>query len=222
MEKYFELLMRHPLFSGISLENLRSLLGCLAARIEEFPKGAPVFLEGDPAGFIGFVLEGSVQIVRDDFYGNRSLYMQAAKGDSFAEAFACANVKVMPLSGFAVQDTKIMWLECARMLTVCSNACGFHNMLVKNLLQEVSQKNLLLSRKVQFMSQKTTKEKLMAYLLDQAKQKQSAEFTIPLDRQALADFLGVERSAMSAELSKLRKDGVLDSKGSWFCLNATP
>lgn len=104
------------------------------------------------------------------------------------------------------------------MLTVCTNACGFHNILVKNLLREVAQKSLFLSRKVQFMSQKTTKEKIMAYLLDQAKQKNTTEFTIPLNRQALADFLGVERSAMSTELSKLRKEGILDSKGSWFRL----
>lgn len=218
MEKYFDIILQNALFTGISQESLRSLMSCLGAKTIDFAKGDPVFLEGDPAGFIGLVLEGAVQIVRDDFYGNRSLLMVAQQGDTFAEAFACANVETMPLSGFALQNSKILWLECKRMLTVCTNACGFHNQLVKNLLQEVAQKSLLLSRKVQFMSQKTTKEKLMAYLADQAKQKNAVEFTIPLDRQALADFLGVERSAMSAELSKLRKEGVLDSKGSWFHL----
>ncbi len=218
MDKYFELLLKNPLFTGIQLEDLQSLMHCLGARMADFAKGDPVFLEGDSAGFIGLVLEGAVQIVRDDFYGNRSLLMVAQRGESFAEAFACANIETMPLSGFALQDCKILWLECRRMLTVCTNACGFHNTLVRNLLQEVAQKSLLLSRKVQFMSQKTTKAKLMAYLSDQAKQKKSTEFTIPLNRQALADFLGVERSAMAAELSKLRKEGVLNSKGSWFCL----
>ena len=219
MEKYFAILSQNPLFAGISQDDLHSLMHCLAARVEAFPKGAPVFLEGDTAAFIGFVLEGAVQIVLDDLYGNRSLLMQAEQGELFGEAYAAAGVDTMPLSGYAVQDCKIMWLECRRMLTVCTNACGFHSMLVKNLLQVVAQKNLLLSRKVQFMSQKTTKEKLMAYLLDQAKQRNTLEFTIPLDRQALADFLGVERSAMSAELSKLRAAGFLDSKGSWFRLS---
>lgn len=218
MEKYFDLILQNPLFAGISVESLRSLMGCLAARTQTYSKGAPVFIEGDPAGFIGFVLEGAVQIVRDDFYGNRSLLMVAEQGETFGESFACANVKTMPLSGLAAQDCTILWLECKRMLSVCTNACGFHNALVKNLLQEVAQKNLLLSQKVQFMSQKTTREKLMAYLQDQAKRKNTTEFTISLDRQALADYLGVERSAMSAELSKLRKAGVLDSKGSWFRL----
>ncbi len=219
MEKYFDLILGNPLFSGISKDNLKSLLGCLSAKTAEFTKGDPVFLEGDPAGFIGLVLEGAVQIVRDDFYGNRSLLTLAQAGELFAEAYACANVETMPVSGYAAQNSKVLWLNCRRMLTVCTNACGFHNMLVQNLLQVVAQNNLLLGRKIQFMSGKTTKEKLMTYLLDRAKQADSQEFTIPLDRQALADFLGVERSAMSAEISKLRTDGVLESKGSWFRLN---
>ncbi|MBQ7341079.1 MAG: Crp/Fnr family transcriptional regulator [Oscillospiraceae bacterium] len=219
MEKYFDLILTNPLFSGISKEDLKNLLSCLSAKTTEIPKGEPVFLEGDPAGFVGFVLEGAVQIVRDDFYGNRSLLAVSQAGEVFGEAFACANVDTMPVSGYAVQNCKILWLNCRRMLTVCTNACGFHNMLVQNLLQVVAQNNLLLGRKIQFMSGKTTREKLMTYLLDRAKQANSREFTIPLDRQALADFLGVERSAMSAEISKLRADGVLESKGSWFRLS---
>lgn len=219
MENYFDILLENPLFEGISRNDLRSLMSCLAARVSTYQKEAPVFLEGDPAGFIGLVLEGAVQIVHDDFYGNRSLLMIAQRGETFAEAFACANVQTMPLSAFAMQDSKVLWMECRRMLTVCTNACAFHGMLVRNLLREVSRKSLLLSRKVQIMSQKTTKEKLMAYLLEQAKQKNAAEFTIPLDRQGLADFLGVERSAMSAEISKLRREGVLDSTGSRFVLH---
>ena len=218
MEKYFRLLLNHPLFAGISQSDMASMLNCLNARITGVEKGEPVFLEGDAAGFIGFVLEGSVQIVRDDIYGNRSILTVAEEGDLFGEAFACAGVEWMPVSGYAVQDSKIMWLGCRKMLTVCTNACGFHNTLVQNLLQVMAQNNLTLSRKIQFMSQKTTREKLMAYLLDQAKLKGTTEFIIPLDRQTLADYLGVERSAMSAELSKLRADGFLESKGAWFRL----
>ena len=222
MEKYFPIILANPLFSGIQAEELPSFFHCLNVRMESFQKGDPVFLEGDPAGFIGLVLEGAVQIVRDDLYGNRSLLTVAEQGEIFAETFVCANVEVMPLSALAVRDSKVMWMELQRMLTVCSNACGFHTTMVKNLLHQVAQKNLLLSRKVQIMSQKTTKEKLMTYLLDYAKQKNSPEFTIPLDRQALADFLGVERSAMSAELSKLRKAGILECKGSRFRLLSSP
>lgn len=218
MEHYFDLLMKNPLFAGISCEELPGLMGCLSAKVIEISKSDPVFLEGDPAGFVGLVLEGAVQIVRDDFYGNRTLMTVAEPGELFAEAFACAGVDTMPVSGYALKTSKVLRMECRKMLTVCSNACGFHSTLIKNLLQVVASKNLQLSRKIQFMSRKTTREKLMEYLMDQAKQKGSAEFTIPLDRQALADYLGVERSAMSAELSKLRRDGVLESTGPHFRL----
>ena len=218
MKKYFDLLLSTPLFSGVTAAELDSLLGCLQARVIFTEKGAPVFLEGDKAGFIGLVLDGGVQIVRDDYYGSRSVISYAESGDLFAETYACSTTDQMPVSGYAVKDSHIMLFSCRKMLTVCSNACQFHNQIVKNLLQVVAQKNVNLSQKIQFMSQKTTREKLMAYLLDQAKRASSPEFTIPFDRQALADYLGVERSAMSAELSKLRKDGVLTTHGSHFTL----
>lgn len=218
MEKYFPILMHSSLFAGVDEEELSALLGCLQVRVIGVQKGTPVFLEGDEAGFVGLVLEGAVQIVRDDYYGQRSVLGYAGAGELFAETYGCSNVQTMPVSGYALQDSKIMLFSCRKMLTVCSNACRFHTRLVKNLLQVVAENNVNLSRKIQFMSQKTTRDKLMAYLLDQAKKAKSPEFTIPLDRQALADYLGVERSAMSAELSKLRRDGVLQSRGSHFVL----
>ena len=218
MEQYFDLILKNPLFDGIGEAELASMLNCLNARIVSVGKGEPLFLEGDAAGFVGLVLEGSIQIVRDDYFGSRTMLGLAEEGDIFAESYASAGVKTMPVSAYALRAGKVILFDVQKMLTVCSNACGFHNRLVKNLLQVMAQKNLLLSRKIQFMSQKTTREKLMAYLLDQAKQKGAAEFTIPLDRQTLADYLGVERSAMSAELSKLRKAGVLECTGSHFRL----
>ena len=218
MEEYFEVVLKNPLFVGISREEAGALLNCLSARIVFVSKGEPAFLEGDQAGFIGLVLEGSIQIVRDDYYGSRTLLTHAEPGDLFAESFACAGMDTMPVSAYALRPAKVMLFDLKKMLTVCSNACRFHNLLIQNLLQVVAQKNLPMSRKMQFMSRTTTQEKLMAYLLDQAKQKDAAEFDIPLDRQTLADYLGVERSAMSAELSKLRKAGYIDYQGAHFKL----
>ena len=218
MEEYFDLLSASPLFAGISCCELGSMLQCLGAKVSDISKGDPVFLEGDPAGFIGIVLEGSVQIVQEDYFGNRSIIHHSGPGDIFAEAFSFTELDTMPVSGYAVKNSRVMMLACRRMMTVCSNACGFHNRLVKNLLQLVSRKNLMLNEKIRYMSQKTTREKLLAYLSDQAKRAGSPEFTIPFDRQALADYLGVERSAMSAEISKMKRDGLLEVKGSHFRL----
>ena len=218
MEGYFELLSASPLFYGIEKEDLSSMLHCLDAKVMDIAKGDPVFLEGDAAGFVGIVLEGSIQIVQEDYFGNRSVIHHSKPGDIFAESFSFTDLDTMPVSGYAVKNSRCMMLACGRMMNVCSNACGFHNRLVKNLLRLVSRKNLMLNEKIRYMSKKTTREKLLSYLADQAKAADSPEFTIPYDRQALADYLGVERSAMAAEISKLRKDGVLEATGSRFRL----
>ena len=218
MEKYFEILSQCPLFSGIEQCDLNTMIECLNGKAIKIRKGNPVFLEGDPARFVGIVLLGTVQIVREDYYGNRSVITVLQPGELFAEVFSCAGLEAMPVSVIALTDSEVLLLDCRRVFTSCTNSCHSHSLLIKNLLQGMAQKNLTLTQKIRYMSQKTTKEKLMAYLLDQAKQHESREFVIPHDRQSLADYLGVERSAMSAEISKLKKLGQIDTRGSWFCL----
>lgn len=218
MKKYLALLGSSSLFEGIAEADISSMLACLSARKLSFGRGEALFVEGDAAGFVGLVLEGEVQIVRHDFYGGRSLMDLARPGELFAEVFACAGVETMPVSAYARTESTVLMMDCRKILTLCSNSCHFHNQLVKNLLRVVAEKTISLSRKIRHMSRRTTKEKLLDYLSEQAKLRGSAEFEIPLDRQALADYLGVERSAMSAEIGKLKKDGVLDCRGAWFRL----
>ena len=218
MKKYFEILAKCPLFDGIEPNDLNTMIGCLHGKTKTVPKGSPVFLEGEPARFVGVVLFGTVQVVREDYYGNRSVMTILQPGELFAEVFSCAGLDTMPVSAIALTDSEVLLLDCRPVLSSCSNSCHFHNTLIKNLLQEMAQKNLALSRKIRYMSKKTTKEKLMTYLLDQAKQQGSNEFVIPHDRQSLADYLGVERSAMSAEISKLKQSGQIDTHGSRFCI----
>lgn len=218
MKKYFRILSQCPLFDGIEQYELETMIGCLNGKTVNVPKGTPVFLEGDPARFVGVVLSGTLQVIREDYYGNRSVMTVLQPGELFAEVFSCAGFETMPVSVIALTDSKVLLLDCRRVFASCSNSCHFHSRLMKNLLQGMAQKNLALAQKIRYMSQKTTKEKLMAYLLDQAKQQGSREFVIPYNRQSLADYLGVERSAMSAEISKLQKSGQLDTRGSWFRL----
>ena len=216
MEEYFDVLSQCPLFAGISRQEMEWMLNCLGGKNSVIAKGDPVFLEGEPANYVGVVLSGKVQIVRDDYYGNRSVLTVISPGGLFAEAFACADVETLPVSVIALQNSTVLLLDGKRGLTGCSNACPFHSRLVRNLLRGIAQKNLTLTQKIRCMSQKTTQEKLMEFLLEQAKQQGNAEFVIPYDRQALADYLGVERSAMSAEISKLKKAGRIDCSGSRF------
>lgn len=219
MEKYLSLLSRSPLFSGIAQGDIQSMLACLDGRVLSYSRGEPIFLEGEAPGLLGIVLTGAVQVVRDDYWGNRSVLAILEPGESFGEVFSCAALEALPVSVFALRDSLVLLLDCRRVLSTCSSACAFHSLLIRNLLQGLALKNLEFTRKIHCMSRKTTREKLLAYLMDQAKKQGSSEFVIPCDRQTLADYLGVERSAMSAELGKMKKAGLLDTKGSWFSLH---
>lgn len=218
MKEFFPILQKCPLFAGIDGQDLPGLLACLGADTVTARKNAPVFSEGDPAKYVGIVLTGSVQVVRDDYYGNRSLLSHVTPGELFGESFACAAVDALPVSVLAVEDCTVLRIDCRRLTRTCSHACDFHNRMVLNLLQVVAAKNLSFHKKLEITYRRTTREKLLAYLLWQAKTQNTDSFTIPFDRQSLADYLGVERSAMSAELSKLRKDGIIDFDRSHFTL----
>ena len=176
-----------------------------------------VFRAGDPAEFIGIVLEGAVQVLREDYYGNRSILAHIGPRELFGETYAFATVDTLPVSIAAVEDTQLLLLDSRRITACCSNACAFHNRVIFNLLRLVASKNLDLHQKIQITAQRTTREKLMAYLLSVAKI-QGPSFRIPYDRQALADYLEVDRSGLSAEISKLRKERVLECEKNSFRL----
>lgn len=218
MKKYLPVLERCPLFDGIAPEHKTAMLGCLGARVIAYEKNEAIFMEGDPAFQVGVVLSGSAQIVKEDFYGNRSIVTSVMPSQLFGESFACADIESMPVSVIAAEKSEIMLIDCRKITATCSSACSFHSRMILNLLRVVAAKNLIFNQKLEIVSRRTTRDKLMAYLLDQAKRQDSAEFTIPFDRQALADYLGVERSALSAEISKLRAEGVFENTKSTFRL----
>lgn len=218
MENYFDILKELPLFEDINSQDISEMMTCLAAKTKAYKKETYVKYEGDSADFIGIVLDGTIQILQDDYNGNRSIISAFGPGHLFAEAFACAAIPTLPVSILAATDCTILFLNIQKILYPCTQACYFHSKLIQNLLKIVSRKNMLLSKKLSYVSHKTTSEKLMAFLCDQAKEKNSLEFTIPYDRQALADYLGVERSALSAEIGKLKKQGILETNRSYFKL----
>lgn len=218
MRNFINIIKECPLFQGIKEEELSAILGCLGARRLSFDKGRYIFSEGDPAKQIGIVLSGSVQVSRDDYYGNRTLMSMLEPGDLFGESFTFAGVETLPVNVTVAAPCDIMLIDSSRIISPCSNACGFHTKLIFNLLQIMARKNLGFHQKIEVTSKRTTREKLMTYLLAQAKIQQSDSFEIPFDRQSLADYLEVDRSGLSAEISKLRKEGVLECHRSRFTL----
>lgn len=218
MKDFFDILRECPLFDRIGDESLKEMLGCLNAKERSYKKGDAVFAEGDKAKYLGIVLEGSVQLVRVDYYGNRSILANIEPPQLFGEAFACAGLKSLPVDAVAAADTRILLLDAQRIARPCGNSCPCHGQTILNLLHIVAKKNLVLHQKIEITSKRSTREKLMTYLLLQAKNAKSHTFTVPYDRQELADYLEVDRSGLSAEISKLRNEKVLECRRSTFTL----
>lgn len=214
-----DILSRCKLFDGTDKGDIPTMIKCLGAVVKSYSRGEAIFSEGDKAGLVGVILSGTVQIVKDDYYGNRNLLAMAEAGELFAEAYACAGADTLPVSVIAISDCKILLINCKQIVTA-DKTCKFHYLIMNNLLKIVSMKNILLNEKAEMTSKRTTKEKLMAYLSAYAKKCGMSEFDIPLNRQELADYLCVERSAMSAEIGKLKKEGKIHcSKNHFILLN---
>ena len=218
MKKDFEYMKKCSLFDKIDNEELNNILNSRYANVRNFSKNQVIIAEGDGTNHIGIVLSGAVQIVRNDYYGNRSIIAHIEPTQIFAEVFAFSEIRAMPVSVISTAESRIMLIDFKNLLNEFSDGNTFYAKLTNNLLRLITEKNLKLNEKIEIISKRTTREKLMTFLLSQAKLNQSDTFTIPYDRQALADFLEVDRSAMSAEISKLRAEGIIESNRSEFKL----
>ena len=218
MEKYREILRACPLFDGIEENHLLKMLSCLGARIATFEKKQTIFSEGTHAGNVGIVLSGSAQMIQNDYYGNRSIIADVAPSEMFAEDFACAEVGALPVSVIASEASDVMIIDCSHILHTCENNCGFHQRLIYNMMRGLAKKTVLFHQKIEIISKRTTRDKLLTYLSFMAKKSGKRSFDIPFDRQELADYLEVERSGLSTEIGKLKDEGALDARKNHFKL----
>ena len=218
MKDFLPVIRSAQLFSGISGEELTAMLACLGAERRDFPRDTFVLRAGDTAQSIGLVLAGSVLVIQEDIWGNRNILSKAGPGQTFAAAFACAPGARLNVSVVAETPATVMFLPVKRVLTVCSSACAHHSRIIRNLLGEMAGKNLRFSEKLTHMGQRSTRAKLMSYFSAEAQRLGRYEFDIPFSRQQLADYLAVERSGLSLELGKMRREGLLDFRRSHFVL----
>lgn len=207
-----------PLFRGMSAEDIETMLGCLNGKTRRFPRGGIIYHAGDVIHSVGLVLSGRVSIESDDVWGNKSILDHIDPGQVFAETYACVPGEPLMISAVAAEPSEILFLDVGRVLHVCSNACVFHEKLVRNLLTITSRKNLNLSRRIFHTSAKSIRGRLLSYLSYQSQQQGSLTFDIPFNRQQLADYLSVDRSALSNELSKMQRDGLLRTERRRFTL----
>lgn len=206
------------LFSSSKPEDIQLLLTCLKARQQEFPKEHTLLSEGDRTKEMGIILAGSVNLERYDFWGNRTVVANLGVSDCFAETLACTQQK-SEVGVITCEPTTVLYLNIHRVITTCQQGCQRHQVLVENMVRLLSQKNLELMKKMNHITKRSTREKLLSYLSEQAKRSGGSTFTIPFDRQQLADYLCVERSAMCNELSKMQREGLLEYQKSTFTLH---
>lgn len=218
MKEYIPVLKRTQIFAGVGNDEIASMLLCLDAQLHHSKKGEYVLREGEHLSDIMILVNGRLLIQKDDYWGNRSILEQISMGEMFGEAYIAPESGPLLNDVVAAEDSAVIFLNAKRIMTTCSSACRFHTMVVQNLFFSISEKNRKIVRKLSHMSKRSIREKLISYLSEEATRQNSSSFTIPFNRQQLADFLFVDRSAMSNELSKMRKEGLLEFERNRFKL----
>lgn len=209
MKNHLPLLKNIPLFEEISEEDLNFLLQCLDSSVKSYPKDSILYLAGSKVTQVGILLSGELQVIREDIAGNRTILTELTPGDLFGETFVCAEIDKSPVTVLATMPSEVMMIRFRHMITTCHSGCSFHTKLIENMMKTLARKNIYLNSKIQILSQRSTREKIMEYLMLQAEREEKTRFSIPYSRNELADFLCVDRSAMSRELSKMQDDGLI-------------
>lgn len=208
--------IRSPLFLGIRPEDMDAMLGCIGYHVREYKKGEIIAFEAETINHVGLVLKGSVDMIKEDVWGNRTMLLRSYAEDVFGETFACGEDSLSVVTFVAAEDSKVMFLSFCRVMHTCTHACIFHQTLIENMVRIIARKNRELMRKIEVVSKKTLREKILAYLSIQSQAQGASRFEIPLGRVEWAEYLCADRSALTRELSKMKDEGLIDYQRNWF------
>ena len=214
-----KILLSTPLLKGITEKEADALLECFDPALRRVPRDGTVLSAGDAPHFVGVVLEGGLHVVNDDYWGSRTILATASAGDVFGEAFSLGPAQPLPVSVVAKRDSFVLLFDSRRILSPCSHACAGHIALMRNMIFVLAGNNITLTDKIRHITKKTTREKVMSYLSEVAAKAGKNTFDIPFDRQEMADYLAVERSALSATLCKMRDEGLISFYKNHFTLH---
>ena len=202
--------LQSPLFRGIAPEDRKSILRCMGYYVKSFPKGSIIGFEEETVRHIGIVLSGTVDMVKEDLWGNRTILLRMQRDQVFGETFACGEESISLVSFQVSEAAEILFMSFCRIMRSCTMSCEFHHRLTENMVTIMAHKNRELMRKVEVVTKRTIREKLLAYLSIQGQLRGSVYFEIPLGRAELAEYLCVDRSAMTRELAKMKEEGLID------------
>ncbi|MBE6933656.1 MAG: Crp/Fnr family transcriptional regulator [Ruminococcaceae bacterium] len=199
-----------PLFEGIQPEDRMAMLGCTGYHIGSFHKGDIVAFEDENIKHIGIVISGAVDMIKEDIWGNKTMLVRTCMNEVFGETFACGSDNLSVVTFQASEDSQILFMPFDRVMHSCTMACQFHQRLIENMVRVIANKNRDLMRKVEVVSKRTIREKLLTYLSVQAQVQESRYLEIPFGRVELAEYLCVDRSALTRELAKMKVEGLID------------
>lgn len=205
-----------PLFAGISPENRRSMLHCIGHRQRTCPKGEIIVFEEESVRHVGLILSGAVDMVKEDIWGGRTLLLRMGPHELFGETFACGSDSSATVTFVVAEDSEVLFLPFRNVLHTCTHVCDFHYRLIENMVRVIADKNRELLQKVEIISRKTLREKILAYLSRESERQGSRYVELPLGRQELAAYLCADRSALTRELAGMKADGLIDYERNLF------
>ena len=208
--------VRSPLFAGIGPEDMEGMLGCIGYHVRTFEKGEIIAFEEENINHVGVVLEGAVDMIKEDVWGNRTMLLRSYREDIFGETFACGEDSLSVVTFVAAQNCRVMFLSFCRVMHTCTHACVFHQTLIENMVRIIARKNRELMRKVEVVSKRSLREKILAYLSIHAQAQGKKQFEIPLGRVEWAEYLCADRSALTRELAKMKEEGLIDYRRNYF------
>ena len=206
------------MFCGVPENEVSTLLGKFGARCAQYEKGEIILRSGVRVHEFGLLVCGGASIFHEDFWGNTTLISKLREGQLFVEALALSGGAETHVTVTAEKDCAVVWMCAVKVTDIGENPTAAHTRVLVNLLSDFAAKTLTVNEKIRHMSKRTTKQKLLSYLSARAEENGSSEFDIPLGRTQLADYLAVDRSAMTTELSKLQKEGAVEFSGRHFRL----
>ncbi|MBO8435305.1 MAG: Crp/Fnr family transcriptional regulator [Tyzzerella sp.] len=209
-------LATYPLFNNIKKEDLKNVLGCSYIAYKTFSKGDYLAMTDDEIHYIGIICKGSVQMIKEDYWGNKTILLHMHTGEVFGETFVCSASFLSQVSFITTEKTEIMFLDYYKVMHTCSSSCPHHNKLISNMLRCIGEKNIKLMEKVEVVSKKTLRDKIMTYLAIEAKNQGNNEFTIQFSRIELSEYLCADRSAVTRELASMRDDGLIEFEKNLF------
>ena len=209
-----------PLFRSISPEELTEIQALQCMRRRAYAKGETLFHSGDLIHEMGIVLSGNIHIATVDLWGDKTILQNISTGQSFAETYVLCHEPLM-VDVICADDAEILLIDINTLLREENQQMIWYAKLYRNLLLISLQKNMALSNRIFCTASKTVRGRLLSYFSFQSVRAGSAQFTIPFDRQQMADYLNLDRSALSKELGKMRKEGLIEFHKNHFTLKQT-